>query len=594
MEARFPDGRTIPFNLNKSNSIGRGATADVFFATVGDKRFAAKIYKSEHKFDVNKISNMTRLEDFSNNSTFTFAWPTALIVEFGRTVGYLMPLFDKGDYYPLNYYFDATLFSKLNNLNILSLPNRIEIAASLCAAIAALHDRSVYFIDLKPQNILINWKKNAVAVLDCDGFCVRLADGTIFPAGHISTDYIAPEVTRQNLSPAVLAAPQDNYALAVILFQLFNYAQHPFQGVPVEESNRPFTNDELAAAGLFACAINLNPRIQPRTGSTHTCMPTELRLLFDRSFIGPSGSRVSANEWCSYFSEVLSEKRLKRCDRFPTEASHIYFKDGSCPECNRAAFKPKSAPTKPTPQRPSSPMSRIYVPSGGGTQAPMPLPKKSSSTGRWIWGVVITLAVLYFIGLLNANQSSTQSNQKTPVVTQSTTVVPAGNPTDYSKTDPASHISFGDIVKEDFQKSASGNSGNLRTFTVYLNFNQNVVSLKNPAIYILYNTCYPSKAEISKVQTELIKRGYKIGFVDGVVGSATKKALRSFQISEKITTTGELDPVTAERLGVWVLPYDLSRYKYHERGSVFSTAAGPKIVFYRVKSEQFCYFVTKY
>jgi hypothetical protein len=317
-------------------------------------------------------------------------------------------------------------------------------------------------------------------------------------------------------------------------------------------------------------------------------MPTELRLLFDRSFIGPSGSRVSAREWCSYFSEVLSEKRLKRCDRFPTEASHIYFKDGSCPECNRAAFKLKSVPAKPTPQRPPSPVSTIYVPSGGGTQAPMPLPKKSSSTGRWIWGVVITLAVLYFIGLLNANQSSTQSSQKKPVVTQSTTVVSSEYPADYAKAVAASANPITDIVKTDFKKY-----GNVGTFSVHLSSTQNVSSLKNPLIYILYSSCYPTEVEISKVQNALINRGYKIGHVDGVVGPATKKALQSFQISEKITSTGELDRLTAERLGVWVLSYDLSRYKFHQRGSVFSTATGPMIEFSGVLDTQFCYYLTK-
>ena len=95
MEARFPDGRTIPFHLNKSNSIGRGATADVFFSTVGDEQFAAKIYKSEHKFDVNKISNMTRLEEFSNNPMDVYglghkAFYRAVLEGVGQDIGLIV------------------------------------------------------------------------------------------------------------------------------------------------------------------------------------------------------------------------------------------------------------------------------------------------------------------------------------------------------------------------------------------------------------------------------------------------------------------------------------------------------------------------
>jgi serine/threonine protein kinase len=606
MEARFPDGRIVPFDLNKANSIGRGATADVFFSIVGDKRYAAKIYKVEHTFDEEKISRMTKIGDPSSNSSFTFAWPGALIADSLKIVGYLMPIFEKSDYYPLNYYFDSTLFSKLNNLSILSLSNRLDIAASLSSAIAALHDRSIYFIDLKPQNILVNWRRNSVAILDCDGFCVRLTDGTLFPAGHISTDYIAPEVTLQNLRPAALSAPQDTYALAVILFQLFNYAQHPFQGVPAEESSRPFTNDELSAAGLYPCAINPNPKIKVRAGSTHICMPTDLRLLFDRSFIGQPGSRVSAREWYSYFSEVISEKKLQRCDNFPTDVNHIHFKDGTCSECNRTAFKASHSKPSQIVSNQRTPANRIEA--AGGTQPAVSNPKASGSSAKWVWGTVIIVAFLYFIGFFNTNKTSTPVDSKqvtavtektsvptetiektsAPTKTTEKTSVPT-NILDVFESNPGSVLSTEDTERLNFKTDSSGLKGDLE---VFLSKNFDVASLSNPGIYIADNYCAPSKFEVEMIQDKLNALGYKAGSVDGIVGSGTRKALRKFQEVYGIPVSGELDRPTADALGVYVLAHDLTRYTFFGRGIFRNSENGPVILFSGVRNSPFCVYVT--
>ena len=186
---------------------------------------------------------------------------------------------------------------------------------SLCRAISALHSLEIYFIDLKPQNILVNWKKNTCVLLDCDGVSFKGPDGIRFPAGHISTDYIAPEATRAKLKAIDLSNSQDNYALAVILFQLFNYAQHPFQGVSNGIGLQSATNDEYAAAGLYPYGIASNRLIAPRKGSTHECMPNELRILFDRAFTGHPDRRVSPQEWVAFFENINADRLLKRCDQ---------------------------------------------------------------------------------------------------------------------------------------------------------------------------------------------------------------------------------------------------------------------------------------
>jgi peptidoglycan hydrolase-like protein with peptidoglycan-binding domain len=51
------------------------------------------------------------------------------------------------------------------------------------------------------------------------------------------------------------------------------------------------------------------------------------------------------------------------------------------------------------------------------------------------------------------------------------------------------------------------------------------------------------------IQQSLKDRGFDPGLVDGIMGGHTASALRDYQRSERLPTTGELDLATVERLG---------------------------------------------
>ena len=60
---------------------------------------------------------------------------------------------------------------------------------------------------------------------------------------------------------------------------------------------------------------------------------------------------------------------------------------------------------------------------------------------------------------------------------------------------------------------------------------------------------YPPST-IRKVQETLNARGYKAGPANGILGDATRAALRQFQKSESIAVTGRPNPRTLARLGI--------------------------------------------
>ena len=111
----------------------------------------------------------------------------------------------------------------------LSLPARIELMQTVCAAVQHAHARFVVHRDLKPGNILVNGEGHPM-VLDF-GAAKRLdlLEGqtqTGLMAGF-TPEYAAPE----QISAGVITAATDVYALGVVLYQLLTgrlpYAMEP-------------------------------------------------------------------------------------------------------------------------------------------------------------------------------------------------------------------------------------------------------------------------------------------------------------------------------------------------------------------------------
>ena len=56
--------------------------------------------------------------------------------------------------------------------------------------------------------------------------------------------------------------------------------------------------------------------------------------------------------------------------------------------------------------------------------------------------------------------------------------------------------------------------------------------------------------DVRKVQVALAGKGHDAGTVDGVMGSKTRAALRSYQRAQGIPPTGRVDPKTRSALGI--------------------------------------------
>jgi peptidoglycan hydrolase-like protein with peptidoglycan-binding domain len=61
---------------------------------------------------------------------------------------------------------------------------------------------------------------------------------------------------------------------------------------------------------------------------------------------------------------------------------------------------------------------------------------------------------------------------------------------------------------------------------------------------------FVTKNEISKMQETLLIKGHYRGKVDGVFGLRTRASIRAYQKAENLPVTGQVDALTADRLGI--------------------------------------------
>lgn len=344
------------FELSKDEKIGEGATALVYKVNYKNQTWAAKIFKDGQKINSAKIKAMLHhqpddlLINLDGQDFIQYAWVKYLIKNgVGQVIGFMMPYVDHDETYSLDTFYDPVLSKRLKPFES-ALTLRIQLAINLCELIENLHKNKNYFVDIKPQNIKVYKKNHKVVLLDCDGYSINNSNGSPnrFDAELISTDYIAPEVTRENLKPSTLGLQQDLYGLAVILFQLLNRGTHPFQGITTDKNISVNTNDERASLGLYAYGLKENWKVKPRSQSIHNLFLDETRAIFDKSF--ETESRTTAEEWLNHFKEILNNKKLELCDKvdrsnkLEKDLIHIKFNGKECIGCKLESeiktFKP--------------------------------------------------------------------------------------------------------------------------------------------------------------------------------------------------------------------------------------------------------------
>lgn len=105
----------------------------------------------------------------------------------------------------------------------------VRIAATISGQLRKLHQHGIVFCDFNPRNVLVTTNKASVSFVDADafqhGFGHRIFTKPHFTPGYASIDHL------QN-KPGARTPADDNFVLAIHVFQLLTDGGHPFKTGP--------------------------------------------------------------------------------------------------------------------------------------------------------------------------------------------------------------------------------------------------------------------------------------------------------------------------------------------------------------------------
>ena len=106
---------------------------------------------------------------------------------------------------------------------------RTKIGVKIAEAFRWLHTIHVRIGDVNPSNILVS-DDGSVMLIDCDSFQIPGPPGhQPYPCVVGSPEYTAPEIN--DFQRQFRSQDSDNFALAVLLYQLLGNGSHPYQGI---------------------------------------------------------------------------------------------------------------------------------------------------------------------------------------------------------------------------------------------------------------------------------------------------------------------------------------------------------------------------
>ena len=181
---------------------------------------------------------------------------------------------------------------------------RSRIGVDIAEALRGLHATHVRIGDVNPSNILVN-DDGAVTLIDCDSFQIPGPPGhQPYPCVVGSPEYTAPEI--DDFRRQFRSQDSDNFALAVLLYQLLGNGSHPYQGIDASAGDAISNIRERIKEHRFAHQPR-DGRWKPTLGQSLSwrSMPEQVKDAFRQAF-SPGAfhiGRPSADAWSTILSQ---------------------------------------------------------------------------------------------------------------------------------------------------------------------------------------------------------------------------------------------------------------------------------------------------
>ena len=334
-------------SLNLGPELARGGEG-VVYAVSGQPAMVAKVYvprpRDGHEEKLRWMlahppqdpgRPAPAMREATRRPHAAIAWPHNLLFDAQRRfIGYMMP-----------YVQDATailmVFNPRSRAQTMPGFDRRYLhraARNMAAAMGALHEGNYIVGDLNESNVLVT-PSALVTLIDADSFQAqepRQGRIIVYPCPVGKAEYTAPELQRLALVETLRQPQHDDFALAVLVFQLLMEGSHPFRARWLGSGDPP-PLEERIRRGYFPfdpkCAGIVAPA--PGVPSLDTLHPALVDLAC-RCFVDgheQPNRRPAAHEWERALAEA--EQTLVQCS-----AGHIY--SGHLPACPTCGSKQAS------------------------------------------------------------------------------------------------------------------------------------------------------------------------------------------------------------------------------------------------------------
>ena len=182
----------------------------------------------------------------------TLAWPSQVVLQNGRFVGFLMPAVDTASSVELHRVANPsdrrTATGKTAWMRGFTWRYLVHTAANLAHATSVLHKSGAVIGDFNERNVLVT-SQARVTLIDCDSMQFTAPGGQAFFCRVGRPEFTPPELLNADWSKTFRHPSSDLFALAIHLYQLLMEGEHPFRGVWCGE--KPPV-PELALEGIWS------------------------------------------------------------------------------------------------------------------------------------------------------------------------------------------------------------------------------------------------------------------------------------------------------------------------------------------------------
>lgn len=326
------DGRRLSLSADLRHRIGAGGQGRVFRAQLGCDFVAVKLLRHASQ------AKLVALQSLEPSCRAVATLPVHLLFDGAgsQVVGYAMRCID-----PAKSISAARLFNfqEICQLEHYSWADAVLFAKRLAEAVASLHRLGVVIGDLNPENVFFERSGEAslgswrAIVIDTDSFQLTDGHGSRHLCPVARPAYTAPELVGTDFSACWRQTSSDNFALAVLIYQLLLH-------------DHPYDNADHAEGQELAVTTKIRRGFYPHAPWPHAGVrasryrpgPAQVSEAIDRAFqrsfraeedLPVQGLRPTAWEWAQLLEQLHQE--LVPCSR---SRHHHHPKNQNCLWCD--------------------------------------------------------------------------------------------------------------------------------------------------------------------------------------------------------------------------------------------------------------------